>query len=146
MFLGCSAFDRHEKNPQGYYEEHFWSCGPRALEKAFKALNENATRKDISKTIQEQPRPFIELLSFFDKDAVQITWPKDIKRIAKKYGYKIISIKEFDQLDPKKDVALVLIYTNLDNYHWLCFPADKNIPEYWGKSTKISKIYILKKI
>ncbi len=146
MFIGCSTFDRYDKNPQGYYEEHFYSCGPHALEKAFKALNKKVSRVEISKAIQDQPRSFIELLSFFNKDAVEITWPSDIKRIAKKYGFKIIPIRDFDELDAKKNVALVLINTKLDNYHWLCFPVDENIPKYWGDKTKISKIFILKSI
>ena len=146
MFIGCSAFDRYDKNPEGYYEEHFRSCGPEALEKAFQALKQKVGRKEISKIVQEQPRPFIQLLSFFDKDAVEITWPSDVKRVAKKYGFKIVPIKDYDKLNPKKDVALILINTKLNNYHWLCFPVDKNIPKYWGEKTRVSKIYILKKI
>tara|TARA_Y100000310_G_C20255437_1_gene611114 strand:- start:124 stop:618 length:495 start_codon:yes stop_codon:yes gene_type:complete len=146
IFVGCSAFDRYDKNSQGYYEEHFRSCGPKALEKAFGKLNEEITRKEISQVIQDKPRPLIKLLSFFNKDSVEITWPNDIKRVAKKYGYKVISIKEFNKLDPEKDVAIILINTTLRNCHWLCFPVDKNISEYWGENTKISKIYILRKI
>ncbi len=145
LFIGCSTFDRHKKNSEGYYEKHFSSCGPKALEKAFRQFEQRVNRKDISKFIQENPRPLIELLSFFSKDSVEITWPCDIKRAAKKYGYKIVSLKEFNKLNPQKDVALVLINTKLSNYHWLCFPIDKNIGTFFGPKTKINKIYLLKK-
>ena len=145
MFIGCSTFDRHDTNSEGYYEEHFYSCGPKALEKALKQFDQNIDREEISKFIQNNPRPLIELLSFFNKDSVEITWPCDVKRVAKKYGYEIVSLKEFNKLNPKADVALVLVNSKLNNYHWLCFPVDKNIKEYFGPRTKVSKIYLLKK-
>ena len=63
----------------------------------------------------------------------------------KKYGYEIVSLKEFNKLNPKAEVALVLVNSKLNNYHWLCFPVDKNIKEYFGPRTKVSKIYLLKK-
>ena len=54
-------------------------------------------------------------------------------------------IKNFQDLT-KDDVALVLIKEkNSIIYHWMCYPADYNIPRYFGGKTIIKDIYIIKK-
>ena len=150
--MGCGLFDRYPKNNQGYYERHYICCGPIALEMAFQELYRKngiypfraITRKEISQHMQSDGMPFKEILALFNKEAICITWPKEIKQSASKYGFEPINIKEFSQLDPMKDVAIILVHSNLSNFHWLCFPIHKNIKEWYGKGTKIDKIYLLK--
>lgn len=144
--IGCGVFDRYEKNTEGFYENHFGACGPIALEKAFHKLNVGVSQIDISKTIQKDGIASKEILSLFHKKAIHITWPSEMKKVAKKYGFKIISVSEFESLDPKKDVAVILIHSNINDYHWVCFPIDDDIANFFGENTEIDKIYILQKI
>ena len=79
--LGCGVINPHRKNSEGYYQAHYRSCGPQALEKAFLAYFEKkgiayCVRAElISKRIQSKGMARKELLAFFDKNAIQITWP-----------------------------------------------------------------------
>jgi len=149
--LGCSFVTGLEKNSEGYYSQHYYSCGPKALEKAFiefhkrKGMAHCARRDLISKQIQDSGMIGKEILSIFNNEAIQITWPHEMRMMAKKYGFKTSSIKSINELDPKKHVALVLVHTNLTDYHWLVFPID-NPEHYYGEGTKIHKIYLLEKI
>ena len=43
-------------------------------------------------------------------------------------------------------IALVLIKKKGTlNYHWMCFPADKNILSFFGKDTVVKEIYSITK-
>ena len=55
--------------------------------------------------------------------------------------------KDFKKLDPSKDIALVLIYGRFfsSEWHWVCYPIDKNISTFFGPDTNIDKVYLLKK-
>jgi hypothetical protein len=86
-----------------------------------------------------------EILSIFNNEAIQITWPHEIKTIIKEHGFEAVSIKDISELDPQKHIALVLVYTKLTNYHWLVFPID-DPEDYYGEDTKVRKIFLLKKI
>ena len=147
--LGCSFCTGLKKNSEGYYNEHYYACGPAALEKAFleyygrEGIAYCARRDLLSKQIQDSGMIGKEILSIFNKDAIQITWPHEIKMMIKKHGFKASSIKSLKELDPEKHIALVLVYTNLTNYHWVVFPVD-NPAHYYGEGTKIHKIYLLK--
>jgi len=153
---GCGVFDAYQKNSDGYYEKHYNCCGPIALEKALNlfwsrphdgviyCFKKPFDRGEISRAIQEDGMGLKEALAFFHKDAICITWPSEIKEVAEQYGFEIITLKEFEKLDPKKDVAIVLVHSKINNYHWLVFPIDD--PQYYyGTNTKIDKIYLLKK-
>ena len=142
--VGCGIFDQYEKNSDGYYERHFYCCGPVALEKALEHLGKQIDKAELSKSMQDNGIAIKELLSFFNKDAICITWPSEMKAAAKKYGFEPITVKNFEKLDPKKDVALVLVHSKLTDYHWLVFPTD-DPKSYYGAETKIDKIYLLKK-
>ena len=149
--LGCSFLTGLEKNSEGYYERHYHACGPIALEKAFSEYYRrqgaayHGERGQLSKQIQDSGMIGKELLSIFNNDAIEITWPHEIKAIIRKHGFEAISIKNISELDPQKHVALVLVYTKLTNYHWLVFPID-DPEDYHGEDTKIYKVYLLKKI
>jgi len=148
--LGCSFLTGLEKNPEGYYERHYHACGPIALEKAFLEYHRRegiayCVRRDLlSKQIQDSGMIGKELLSLFDNEAIQITWPHEIKTIIKEHGFEAVSIKDISELDPLKHIALVLVSTKLTNYHWLVFPID-DPEDYYGEDTKVHKIFLLKK-
>ena len=146
--VSCAIFhpDRTKKDELGYYISHFSACGPIALEKAFEALENPINRIQISRDIQDTGNGTRLLLSMLHHGALQITLPSEIKTVCKKYGYKVIAADKLNELDPKKDVALVLVWGEILDAHWLCFPIDVNIDNFFGGYTKISKIFIFKKI
>ena len=144
---GCGIFNSSPRT-YGYYDYHLNSCGPRAISKAFKQLGDTQRldAPDISVQIQDNGNFWRHLMTIAHKDAGLITCPNEVVEVCKQNGYEVISVKDFSKLDPKKDVALILIYSNLLEWHWVCFPVDKNIPKWYGDSTKIVKIYLLKKV
>ena len=142
VFLcGCGVFDKYNKNKHGYYERAYYSCGPLALEKVLKVH-----RNQISKDIQDYNSLSKKFLSIFEKEAVLITWPSEIKKVCEKYGYKVITVKELSELDPKKDQAVVLVHRKFDlnSYHWIIFPLESM--DYYGDKTVVDKIFLLKRI
>lgn len=128
---------------------HIHSCGPEAIRKAFLKFNIDISIKDISHAIQADvscSNLFRDILSALDKDARKITFPLELKRILKKNGFSIVNINSLDELNKVEDVALVLIKQEGElNYHWMCFPVDKNIKTFFGKDTVIKEIYLIKK-
>jgi len=148
---GCALFDRHQKNSEGYYERHFWACGPIALEKAFSKKYERrgiaycVSREELSKQIQDYGMLRKELLSYFDKEAVGITWPSEIKKLARKHGFDVTKIDDINSLDSNEDIAIVLIHGKFfsKQYHWLVYPLD-DVKNFYGKKTVIDVIYLLK--
>ena len=152
--LGCGIINPHRKNSEGYYKAHYHACGPIALEKAINAAYANrgvkfaknpAPRRKISQEIQDKGMIRKELLAFFDRDAIQITWPEEIKKIANQYGFDLVAVKDLDSLDPQKDIAIVLIHGKYfsNQYHWVVYPID-NVKHFYGKKTVIDAIYLLK--
>ena len=149
---GCGVFKpAHKEN--GYYTRHFWSCGPEAVEKALmkSKLVEGILHKryihaeEISRKIQNNGNTWRDIATLFSKTGAAITCPHEIIEVCDHYGYNVTIIEQYDQLNPEEDVALVLIYSDLGNWHWVCFPVDNNIPKFYGKSTKIVKIFLLEK-
>ena len=146
----CALFHPEEvkKDKEGYYINHYWSCGPKALSKAFKEFNIKLERQNISRQIQDSGNMSRFLLSLAHYETVQITFPSEIYQVIKKHGFKVIKLKELEELNSEVDVALVLVAGNYlkGEAHWLCFPVDDNIENYFGKNTKIIKIFLLKKV
>lgn len=152
--IGCGLVNPYKKNSEGYYEKHFNCCGPTALEKAFNelhrqhgtVLNNPINRERLSKEIQDMGTNLKDFLSFFNSEAICITWPSEMKAMAKKYGFEPITVKDIDTLDPQRDVALVLIHKSITDFHWVVFPIDNPKTYYGEKNTIIDKVYLLKKI
>tara|TARA_B100001939_G_C16622008_1_gene479674 strand:+ start:20 stop:523 length:504 start_codon:yes stop_codon:yes gene_type:complete len=146
----CAIFhpDKVERDDDGYYYRHYSSCGPTALNKAFKELNINLGRNNISRDIQDSGNIFRFLLSLVHYDTVQITFPSEVYQVIEDNGFKVIELKTLEELDSEVDVALVLVASNYlkGQAHWLCFPVDKNIEDFFGKSTRVIKIFLLKKV
>lgn len=149
-FMGCSLFTGLKKNSEGYYGEHYYACGPIALEKAFLEYYQRqgvaycVRRTLLSKSIQDSGMIGKEILSLFSSDAIQITWPSEMKMIAQQHGFKTSSIKDIRDLDPEKHIALVLVYSKITDYHWVVFPID-DPEDFYGEDTKIHKIYLLER-
>ena len=152
---GCALLSRHKKNEQGYYEVHYSACGPVALEKAINEFHRKqgmlfaknpAPRKEISQKIQKRGSCSREILSYFDKQAVQITWPSEIKKIANEYGFDVVTVNKLENLDPEKDIALVLIHGKFfsKQYHWAVYPLDE-VENFYGKVTVVDIIYLIKR-
>ena len=146
---GCAIFHPEylKTNNNGYYIKHFNSCGPTALKKAFNKLNIKITSTEISKEIQSSGNLTRMLLTLIHYETVQMTLPSEMKKICSDYGYNVRKVNDLQNLDSKKDIALILVTGNLlkGQAHWVCFPVDKNIGNYFGKNTKIQKIYLLDK-
>ena len=146
----CSVFhsDKVQKDKDGYYARHYSSCGPRALDKAFKEFDINLGTNNISRQIQDTGNISRFLLSLAHYDTIQITFPSEIYQVIKNNGFEVIKLKQLEQLDSEVDVALILVSGSYlkGQAHWLCFPVDENIKRYFGKGTKIAKIFLLKKL
>jgi hypothetical protein len=153
---GCGIFNPPIKDRNGYYISHFESCGPIAMEAAINeyyrrqgiAFAKNpAPRKKISEKIQDDGQFFKGLSSLFDNRTVSITWSWEMKSVAKKYGFKLVSVDDLTKLDPLKDIAFILVRGKFfsSEWHWMCYPVDYNIINFFGSGTKIDKIYLLKK-
>ena len=150
---GCGVFNPGPKH-LGYYSYHLYSCGPRAVSKALAELDRQQglvrcpgpSPSDISIQIQDNGNFWRHLMTIAHKDAGLITCPHEIVEVCNQSGYEVISIADYKQLNPEKDVALILLYSNLMEWHWACFPVDDNINNWYGDDTKIVKIFVLKKM
>ena len=153
LFSGCGIFNPPLKDKNGYHIDHFYSCGPRTIEKAIneyyrrQGIPSSDINKEASEFIQSEGQVLKKFLALFDKEVVQVTWSWEMKSVARKYGFELISVKDFKKINPSKDIAIVLVYGKFlsSQWHWMCYPVDKNITAYFGKDTKIDKIYLLKK-
>ena len=154
LLLGCSIFDSVARDNDGYYIKHLKSCGPEAIEKALieyykrKGIAYCVRADQISRQIQDKEQFLKKLLILFDNKTVRVTWSWEIKKILKKYGFKLINVNNFEKLDPKKDIAFVLVRGKFFSreWHWMCYPVEKNIRTFYGPDTKINAIYLLKRI
>jgi len=128
---------------------HVFSCGPEALEKAFRELNIYVSQEDISHSIQKNHKfnTFVrDLAAIFRNEARSITFPEEMINTLEDKGYSIERGKKYSDLREAVDVAIILIKKKGTlTYHWMCFPADKNILSFFGKDTVLKEIYIISK-
>ena len=138
--------EQKSKNLDPY---HVHSCGPNALHKVFLRFGIYISEKNISHIIQSSPscsNLLREIASVFSMEGRKITFPSELKTILKKNGFQIVNIGTLNELDRKEDTALVLVrQKNSLNYHWMCYPVDRNIETFFGKETIIKEIYLIKK-
>jgi len=146
---GCIAFhpESAAKDDLGFYRKHYRSCGVDAIRDAKSNFGERATYKNISQEIQKSGNISRSLLSLFHHDSFMITWPCEIKKYLNNHGYTIEKIDDFNSLK-KGDVAIVLVKgaSLSQDWHWMCYPNDKNIKTHFGEKTEIIQVYLLKKI
>ena len=146
LAVGCGIFNR-PRTENGYYVSHYYACGPEAVATAleqFRKYKKRVSRIEISQDIQDSGNTWRLLASIINKRGVQITCPSEIVNVCRKYGFTVIPVERFDILDPARDVALVLVRKGISDWHWLCFPADSFITDFYGDDTVISAIYLLK--
>jgi len=132
-------------------KKHSYSnaCGPIAIHNASKDLHIDADVISISEEIEKEGSTCVKgLLSIFDNRATLITFPWEIERFFIKRGYKIINIRNINELDKDKDVAIVLVQERSSwTYHWIAFPYSSKfrIKNFFGDETNIHEIFIIKK-
>lgn len=154
--LGCSIL--HPKSLEkenGYYVKHLQSCGPKASQKAVMDLRKVGvwdkryiTLLEVGKEIQDNGGNTSRLiLSLFHYQAIEITFPHEIKKYFENQGLKVTEIDSLEGLDPEVDTAVVLVSDGIitDRWHWLCYPKDHFIENYFGKNTKIHLIFLIQK-
>ena len=81
------------------------------------------------------------MLVLFDKQAAEITWPKEIKQTLKARSISIKEIKSIDDLKDEVAILLVRKKGTLDTYHWIVHPWDPL--KFYGDKTVHEKIYVL---
>jgi len=154
---------------EGYWDETFAPCGPRALYFAFRALGKEINLCDlIKKRSGGLKRGF---LSIFDRRAKQITWPSEICKIARSYNFKCEEISGKDanrdtMMRESKENSVViarikwpekfwpLLFGGINMQHYTIFDTDKakysgGIEIYYDDSppnSEIKELYIIRKI
>lgn len=146
---GCIAFhpESAKKDKDGYYVKHYWSCGPKAIYKSLRYFGEYKKRSDISKEIQSSGNITRSSLLLIHHEFVSATFPCEIKQY---YYNNNFNVKELNSLDQLKngDVAIVLVKGSIlkgEEFHWLCYPNDKRIKDFYGENTEIIKVYLISK-
>tara|TARA_R110000751_G_scaffold151931_3_gene256935 strand:- start:598 stop:1113 length:516 start_codon:yes stop_codon:yes gene_type:complete len=146
----CGLFHPPERE-DGYLASHFYSCGPQALEIAlYKYAAKNGitlkrawNSKDISLEIQDDRKPIdlIEILVLFDKQASQITWPDEIKKVLNVRSIEIREITSTAEL--KDDIAIILVRKKgtLDTCHWIVYPHHDLM--FYDDDTVMHQIFVL---
>ena len=128
---------------------HVQSCGPEAVQKALLQFGIQSDLENLSHAMQSSPscaNLMRDIVSIFDINGRRITFPSELKTILREHGLKVTSVKKLENLDQNKDTAVVLVKRNGSlEYHWMCFPIDKNIKNFFGKETLIKEIYLITK-
>ena len=151
MCTGCGVIN-HTHMEDGYYTEHYWSCGPTAIYRALSTyIVENnipidiPERNDISRHIQDNAT-ILNLrtpLTLLYKDFVQITWPHELKEVVESYGFTIKELKNVKELTAH-GTGLILIHKKRTvDYHWICYPDVKNPESYWKDQTRVINVYVI---
>jgi hypothetical protein len=147
LFQGCISFhpSYSKKDELGFYVKHHYACGPIALGKALRHLGENVTDKKISQEIQSNGNLSRKAISLVHYEGVLVTWPSEVRTIIEKYGYKIKTLKSISELkDGDSAIILVKGRSIKREWHWMHYPTDKNIDDFYP-NTKIIKIYKITK-
>ena len=92
-----------------------------------------------------------DILSVFNSDLNEITFPQEIKNELAKRNIKtrLVSLGEFKELKKDKSTtAIILVHpqNELGRYHWLFYPTQSNSPSsFFGSElkTSVDRIYIL---
>jgi hypothetical protein len=155
-FSGCGLLQQ-SREPAHYSELrkqnrdplHVYSCGPEALHKALSRFGIEISEHDLSHAIQagfECNTLIRDFAAVFVNEARRITFPEEMLYVLKENGFKVSEVKKLEDLDEKTDTAIVLIKEKGTlNYHWVCFPSDKNILTFFGIDTSLKEIYLISK-
>lgn len=155
---GCGTLNPPHKDEQGFYTQHYYSCGPVAVQQALtRYCKKNGiifkrpiTAKQISQDMQRNAPPFIcnkrKLLIIFDREAAAITWPFEIKTACQKYGVKLTKVhpSKLWKGDNPNTVYIVLVHKKwtLNTYHWFTYPGSTK-PHFYDDATVFDAVYML---
>ena len=148
-FSGCGILNPAKVDESGYYIRHYRSCGPDAIGKALDKFNRNGrrvSRERISQDIQDNSNAVRRFAGIVDRRGTEITLPSEVIDVCKDYGYSVTTVDNLDTLDPSKDIALVLVRKGITDWHWLCYPVDVFIDNFYGEGTVVSEILLLKPV
>jgi len=145
MTTGCGLFQ--DSRP------HHNSCGPEALFYAFRWYGIDSSRYKISQEILDDNKAYSilrDVLSIFNSDLNEITFPQEMKDQLLKHNIKIqsVSLKEFKTLKKDKTTtAIILVHpkNELGKYHWLFYPTQSSSPSSFFGKTSVDRIYILER-
>ena len=150
LFINTSCGILHSaKKVDGYYVDHFYSCGPQAIHNAIQhyaqvngiKFKRSYTAEEISKRIQDIASRR-GLLSLVDKRAITITWPYEIEQVCELYGFKAVRVNDISKIkDNNTSIVLIHEKNTLSSYHWTCYPVS-NL-KYYGDDTIIDLVYLL---
>ena len=150
LFCGCGALKQGTfvTDHSGAFKGHYISCGPKAIGNALKEFSHlNLTYSDIeiSREIQKSGNIIRVLMSIFDGEAMEITWPHELVNFLTSKGFAVEEI-EFNDLKAG-DVAIVLIKKDFHTYHWVTYPTKSKdtIENFFSTSTTIVKTLLIKK-
>ena len=116
FFSGCGIFHPPVKDKDGYYPQHFNCCGPIAVENAINEyyrqqgivfVKNPAPREEVSKRIQDDGMVLKRFLSFLHKQVVCASWSWELKSVVKKYGFELIDINNFEDLNLDAGIVFV---------------------------------------
>ena len=150
LFCGCGAIKKgtFATDDSGAFKRHYISCGPNAIENALKEFSHlNVTYSDIeiSREIQKSGNLMRVIMSIFNQEAMEITWPHELVNFLTSKGFTVEQT-EFDKLKAG-DVAIVLIKKDFHTYHWVTYPTKSKdtIENFFSTSTTIVKTLLIKK-
>jgi len=157
---GCAVFHPDKlKTENGYYERHFNSCGPVAIRQALNEydaklgivyVREPYLLKEISKEIQKNGNGRRLALTIVHYDALEITWPAELKKCFTSRGYKV-TVATLDSLGAD-DIAIALIHGSILKlqWHWITYPTYtveqiKNFYKTIKRETSVIIVYKIEK-
>tara|TARA_R110001583_G_scaffold59676_2_gene177283 strand:+ start:339 stop:863 length:525 start_codon:yes stop_codon:yes gene_type:complete len=152
---GCGVVDPAQRTSKGFYIDHYTSCGPDTLitslslysDKEKVVFDKELSIRNISQNIQSNSPPLLfntrKLLTYINKAAAEITWPREMERICKEFGVNLTKVSK-EELHTKTDnIYIVLVHRkySIYYYHWLCYPYSSY--EHFGDDTVIDIVYRL---
>lgn len=155
---GCGILNPPNKDANGFYTDHYTSCGPVAVQEAltlYSQINNISykrpiTSKSISQDIQRDAPIFIfnrtRLLIVFNRDAAGITWPSELKSACGKYGVKLTAVPVSDLYEDSNRNKTYIILTHkkwdLSSFHWYAYPGSSR-SHFWGDESVFDIVYLL---
>tara|TARA_Y100000310_G_C20458406_1_gene704161 strand:+ start:349 stop:858 length:510 start_codon:yes stop_codon:yes gene_type:complete len=157
---GCGILHPPHKDAQGFYTTHYNSCGPEAVKNALDKyftkegivfFKQPFIAKEISQHIQKSTPPFPfdrrGWVIMFDRKAVKITWPSEIKTACQKYGVKLRAVNVEYLNDHPDEIYIILCHKkwSIYDYHWFTHPrySGSNLDFYGEGKTVIDTVYLL---
>lgn len=150
FICGCGALKQGTfvTDDSGAFKRHYISCGPNAIGNAlreFSHLESKYSDIQISREIQKSGNLTRVLMSVFNEEAMEITWPHELVNFITSKGFTVEDI-EFNNLKAG-DIAIVLVKKDFYTYHWVAYPtkAKETIKNFFLTSTTIVKTLLIKK-